>query len=104
MGTLVFISILVLLFNIPFGYWRCNVPTFTLQWFLAIHIPVIFVIAIRLGAHLGFAWYTYLFLVAAFFVGQQCGSLIIRRLRKVCRDVSSCMVMDLWRCSHAGSA
>ncbi len=84
--------------NIPFGYWRANVRRFSLQWFLAIHLPVILVIVLRLAFHLGFAWTSYVTLVTAFFLGQQFGALLIKRLRRICDHVSSCMVMDLLRC------
>jgi len=99
MGKLILISVVVFLINIPFGYWRANVGRFSLQWFVAIHIPVIFVIALRLVSHLGFGWYTYLFMVTAFFLGQQSGSLVMKRLGKVYDHVTSCMVMDLCRYS-----
>jgi hypothetical protein len=99
MGTLVFISILVLLFNIPFGYWRSNVPNFTLQWFLAIHIPVPLIVILRLLSGIGFAWYTYAFLVAAFFLGQKTGSVIMKKVHRACQYASSCLVMDLMRCA-----
>jgi len=66
MTRLVLICIIVFIINIPFGYWRSNVKTFSLQWFLAIHIPVIIVIALRIFSELGFAWYTYVAMVACF--------------------------------------
>jgi hypothetical protein len=95
---LLLISIFVYLLNIPFGYWRSNVKAFSLQWFLAIHIPVPFIIGLRLVSEIGFAWYTYVFLVAAFFLGQKTGSVIMKRLHRVCRHASSCLVMDIVRC------
>lgn len=95
---LLLVSLIVLALNVPFGYWRANVKRLSLQWFLAIHIPVLFVIGLRLAFHLGFAWYTYVVLVFAFFLGQQFGSLMIKRLRRICDHVSSCLVMDLLRC------
>ena len=95
---LLLISALVLLFNIPFGYWRSNVRVFSLQWFLAIHIPVPLIIALRLLTDIGFAWHTYVFLVSAFFLGQKTGSFIMKRIHHVCQHASSCMVMDLLRC------
>jgi len=98
MINLLLVSMIVLVLNVPFGYWRANVKRYSLQWFLAIHVPVIFVIGLRLTFHLGFAWYTYVVLVTAFFLGQQFGSMIIKRLRTICDDVTSCMVMDLLRC------
>ena len=95
---LLLISLLVLLVNIPFGYWRANVHRFTLQWFLAIHLPVIIVVVLRLVSHLGFAWFTYVVLVTAFFLGQKFGALIIKRVRRICDHATSCLVMDLVRC------
>ena len=68
---------------------------FSVQWVLAIHIPVALVIGLRFLTHLGFAWYTYLLLVACFMIGQQLGGIIIRNLRKAGEEVSSCLVMDL---------
>ena len=97
---LLLISLVVIVVNIPFGYWRANVDRFTLQWFLAIHLPVIIVIALRLVSHLGFAWYTYVVLVTAFFLGQKFGALIIRRVRRICDHPTSCLVMDLLRCQR----
>jgi hypothetical protein len=95
---IIYISLIVIIINIPFGYWRAKVRRFSLQWFLAIHIPVILVIALRLVSHLGFAWPSYVALITAFFLGQQLGSLINNRLRHICEDVTSCLVMDLLRC------
>ncbi|MCK5137727.1 MAG: hypothetical protein KAR19_18220 [Bacteroidales bacterium] len=60
MTKLIIITILVLVLNIPFGYWRANVSRFSTQWFLAIHIPVLFIVALRLLSGIGFSWYTYL--------------------------------------------
>jgi hypothetical protein len=98
MLKLLFIGMVVCILNIPFGYWRAHVKRFSLQWLLAIHIPVLFVIALRLASHLGFAWTTYAVLVTAFFLGQQLGSLINKRLFRNCPQVTSCLVMDLYRC------
>jgi hypothetical protein len=97
MTKLLLISLVVLLIYIPFGYWRANVKTFSLQWFLAIHIPVLFIIGLRLISELGFGWLTYVFLVAVFFLGQKTGSFLLKRVERVCHQVSSCLVMDLAR-------
>ena len=98
MIKLTFIALLVLAINIPFGYWRTNVKRYSLQWFLAIHIPVPLIIALRIASGIGFAWYTYVFLVSAFFLGQQLGSLIIKNVGNRCDQISSCLVMDVYRC------
>ena len=100
MLKLLITGLVVLVLNIPFGYWRANVKKFSLQWFLAVHIPVPFVVALRFEEHLGFAWTSYLVLVTAFFLGQQAGSLVRKRLSPFCVHVSSCLVMDLIRCSR----
>ena len=102
MGKLIIIALAVFIINVPFGYWRSNVKRFSLQWFLAIHIPVIIVISLRLLSHLGFAWYTYVVLVSAFFLGHRAGSIVIKRCNKLCDHVTSCMVMDLYRLSRSG--
>ena len=98
MITLLLTSILVFVINIPFGYWRSNVKAYSVQWFLAIHIPVPFIIALRLVSEIGFAWYTYLFLVTAFFLGQKTGSVVMKMIHRACQHASSCLVMDLMRC------
>lgn len=99
MLRLLVVGMIVYIADIPFGYWRANVRKLSLQWFLAIHIAVAIVIALRLLSHIGFAWYTYVVLVTAFILGQQSGARIIKRLRRTCDSVSSCMVMDLYRCA-----
>lgn len=101
MTILALIALLVFVLNIPFGYWRANVKQFSVQWFLAIHIPVPFIIALRLLSGIGFAWYTYVFLVGAFFLGQRFGSVVIKWVHKRCNQASSCLVMDLIRCSKS---
>ena len=101
MSKLIIISLIVFVLNIPFGYWRANVRRFSTQWFLAIHIPVPFIVGLRLLSGIGFAWYTYLFLVLGFFLGQQFGALVMKWIRMKCQLVSSCLVMDLVRCVRA---
>lgn len=96
MTKIFIVSILVIILNIPFGYWRANVKRFSLQWYLSVHIPVPFIIALRIFSEIGFSWYTYVFLVSAFFIGQKIGSFIHKHLEKI-EEVSSCLVMDLMR-------
>ncbi len=70
------VSVLVLILNLPFGMWRAKTKKFSLQWFLSVHIPIPFVIALRFLFDLGFKWWTYPFLVGAFFLGQFSGKKI----------------------------
>jgi hypothetical protein len=97
--TLYWVTFFVFVLNIPFGYWRINVKKFSLQWVLAIHIPIPFIISLRLLTPIGFAWYTYIFLVAAFILGQKSGSLLHAYMKQSCSQASSCLVMDLYKCS-----
>lgn len=93
---LITVASLVFVFNVPFGYWRNNVKKFSFHWFLAIHLPVPFIIIARIYSGIGFHWVTYVFLVAAFFFGQfSGGKLLLSRKRN--HHVSSCLVMDLLR-------
>jgi hypothetical protein len=71
-----FVAFLVFILNIPFGYWRSKVRKFSPQWFFAIHLPVPFVILIRIYSDIGFQLYTYPILVGAFFLGQYLGGKI----------------------------
>ena len=100
MTKLIIITILVFVLNIPFGYWRANVKRFSTQWFLAIHIPVPFIVALRLLSGIGFAWHTYVFLVGGYFLGQLCGKQLLKWVHTHCKQESSCLVMDLFRCAR----
>ncbi len=73
------VAILVFLLNIPFGIWRGRLKKLTFKWFLAIHLPIPAVVALRYWFDLGFAWYTYPFLLVAFFLGQLLGKKIYQR-------------------------
>lgn len=99
-GIGVLISILVLIFivllNIPFGYWRANVKKFSVQWFLAIHLPVPYVAYLR--QHTEFTWtgITILCFLAAYFIGQYLGSGLSKELRRYGK-VGSSLFHDLIR-------
>jgi len=86
------ITFAVLLFNIPFGYWRGGVRKFSLQWFLAVHIPVPFIIVLRIYGGIGFAFYTYIFLVSAFFTGQQIGAYYYKSRSKLSKQLTAITV------------
>jgi hypothetical protein len=92
----ILLTVFVLLLNIPFGYWRANVKKFSLQFLLAIHIPVILIIMFRLLSASGFELATFFFTVPAFFLGQFAGSRIYS-FRKIngSEPLTSCLVMDV---------
>jgi amino acid permease len=90
--------IIVLLSNIPFGYWRGNVRRFTLQWFIAIHFPVLFIISLRYFNEIGYDFYTFLFSISAYVAGQSLGYKIFTyRKKSGNKPLTSCLVMDLVR-------
>lgn len=96
--NLFFAALYIFIFNLPFGYWRANVKKYSLQWVLAIHIPVPFVIALRLFSGLGFQFITYPALVGAFFSGQILGKIIFNyRKSRMIFPLTSCLICDLLR-------
>ena len=92
---LAIITILIFIFNIPFGYWRENVKKFSLQWALAVHIPVPFIILVRIYGNVGFAWYTYVLFVGAFFLGHKMGARLLNKRKQDNKRATSCLIMDL---------
>jgi hypothetical protein len=73
------VALLVFLLNLPFGYWRASVRKLSPQWFLAVHIPVPVVIALRIYSGLGWKLISFPVIVGAFFLGQFVGG----RLRNI---------------------
>jgi hypothetical protein len=71
----------ILLVNLPFGFWRAGVRKFTLPWFLAVHVPVPIAVGLRLLAGLGFRLGALPVFIAAFVGGQFLGG----RLRALCQ-------------------
>lgn len=66
-------ALAVFILNLPFGYWRSKTKKFSFQWFLSIHIPIPFVVLLRIYSGIGFEFYTYPIIVGAFFLGQVLG-------------------------------
>ena len=75
---LLLISGVVLLINLPFGYWRTHVRKFSLPWFFAVHLPVPLVVALRLASGIGWHIISFPFLIGAYFAGQLLGGRIHR--------------------------
>jgi hypothetical protein len=67
------VAILVLVMNLPFGFWRAGLKRFTLPWFVAVHAPVPLVIGLRVLTGLGWRLSTLPLLAGAFFAGQFLG-------------------------------
>jgi len=94
--NLLIVTLAVFVLNIPFGYWRANVKKLSVQWFLSIHVPIPFVIFLRIYGGIGFALYTYPIIVAAFFGGQFYGKILFSKFQKRSfSPLTSCLVMDI---------
>lgn len=92
------VAVSILVFNLPFGYWRAHTPRYSLQWFLAIHLPVIAAIALRVSGALGWKLNTFPTVIAAFCLGQFLGGKIHDLWqRRGASSISACLVCDLWR-------
>lgn len=92
------IVLIVAILNLPFGYWRANVRKMTLQWFVAIHVPVVIAGLLRVVSGIGWDFVTFPALVAAFSAGQFLGGRWHRWWRTNARaSFTSCLVWDLLR-------
>jgi len=90
------LTVIVFIINIPFGYWRANVRRYSLQFFLAIHVPVLLIILYRILSTTGFELTTLFYTVPAFFLGQYAGSKIYSfRKNNGLLPLTSCLVMDV---------
>ena len=73
------VSGIVFAVNLPFGYWRAHVRRFSWQWFVSIHLPVPFIIALRFVSGIGWEPISFPILVGAFFAGQLLGGRLFGR-------------------------
>lgn len=78
MMTLIAVAVGVLLLNVPFGFWRAGVRKFSLPWILAVHLPIPFVVAMRLLSGLGWSLASFPFVIAAYLTGQYLGAALRR--------------------------
>ncbi len=79
MRRILLLTLLIFLVNLPFGYWRAGLRKLSATWFVAIHAPVVLIIAMRLALHLPFRVVTLPLYVLAFFTGQSAGGWLRRR-------------------------
>lgn len=70
------IAFLVFIINIPFGFWRKSQKKFSLNWFIAIHAPVVVSIYLRYLAEIDFKWSYLIIFVFVFFTGQTAGKFL----------------------------
>ena len=68
------IAFLIFVMNLPFGAWRARLRKLSPAWFVAIHLPVVLAIGMRILIGVPFRLVTLPLYVAAFFLGQLTGS------------------------------
>ena len=73
MPGLAAVAVVVLVVNLPFGFWRAGVRRLSLPWFLAVHAPVPLVIGLRVLSGLGWQLFSVPVLASAFLAGQFLG-------------------------------
>jgi hypothetical protein len=92
------VSVAVFFFNLPCGYWRAHAGKFSLQWFLAVHVPVLVAVSLRVLSGLGWHLVTFPALVGAYCVGQFLGGRIYGLWKKRGNmPLTACLVCDLWK-------
>ncbi len=77
-----YLAIFIFLLNIPFGYWRENTKKFSLQWFMAVHIPVPIIVVTRLLLGIKLTLSLFAVFVVSFFSGQLLGAFIRKKRRE----------------------
>lgn len=75
------LPIFIFIINIPFGYWREGVKKFSKHWFLAVHLPVPFIVALRLFLGIKLTIPLFAFFVVCYFSGQFTGAFLRKKLR-----------------------
>ncbi len=78
MEKLIFVIVITFVLNLPFGWLRGGVEKFSKQWFLYVHIPIPFIIAMRIA--LGVPWKFAPLLVVIAVLGQFVGGRLRRQM------------------------
>lgn len=78
-GAIVIIGlvILALVISIPCGYIRQNYPKYSFMWFLLIHLPIPFIVLLRIKA--GISWHFIPLTLGGSVAGQIIGGAVSRR-------------------------
>ncbi|HID80008.1 MAG TPA: hypothetical protein EYH48_00535 [Aquifex aeolicus] len=91
------VAVLTFLINIPFGYWRSKVRKLSKEWFLAVHLPVPFIVFFRILFGVKLNLYTLAIFVISFFVGQRVGIVLNNLLMGKLGETSKNLFGDLLR-------
>jgi hypothetical protein len=72
--------ILAFIISIPCGYIRQNYPKYSFMWFLLIHLPIPFIVLLRIKA--GLSWHFIPLTLGGSVAGQIIGGVISRRKKQ----------------------
>ncbi len=73
------VALMISVINLPFGWWRAGVKKLSKPWFVAVHVPVLLAIALRIAIGVPLRLVTLPLFVLAFAAGQFLGG----KLRQV---------------------
>lgn len=81
-GTFTILGLVLLAFviSIPCGYLRQNYRKYSFMWFFLIHVPIPFIILLRLKA--GVSWHFIPLTLGGSVAGQVVGGIVSRRRRR----------------------
>jgi len=81
-GAILTIGLIIfsLIISIPCGYIRQNYPKYSFMWFLLIHIPIPFIVLLRIKA--GLSWHFLPFTLGGSIAGQMIGGALSRRRKQ----------------------
>lgn len=78
-GAILIIGLVIfsLIISIPCGYIRQNYPKYSFMWFLLIHLPIPFIVLLRIKA--GLSWHYVPLTLGGSVAGQIIGGALSRR-------------------------
>ena len=72
--------VLTLIISIPCGYFRQNFPKFSFMWWVLIHLPIPFIVLLRIKA--GLNWHFIPLTLGGSVAGQIIGGAVSRRRKQ----------------------
>jgi hypothetical protein len=72
--------LLALIISVPCGYIRQNYPKYSFMWFLLIHLPIPFIVLLRIKV--GLSWHFIPLTIGGSVAGQIIGGAVSRRRRQ----------------------
>lgn len=75
--SIIGLTILAFVVSVPCGYLRQNYKKYSFMWFLLIHLPIPFIVLLRVKT--GFGWKVIPFTLGGSVAGQIVGGIVSRR-------------------------